>query len=184
MLEGNRPEAFSSTRATPAPETEHRGTASTVLGAAGNAVLGRDGGVGAHLKASAALLARHNLDVRVLAERVEPGEEMPGVHRISQSRAVQRTHAGERRLGAALAFPPAVIHLHQPAPRELVELMRTAAPVLISVHSYAACTSGVHHFSPGNECTRAHGPGCMLNLTVRGCAHTRHLKHFPAKYNR
>ena len=171
MPEGDRPEAPSQGRA---PEP------SSVLLVAQH--WGRDGGVGAHVKASAAFLARNNLDVHVLAERVEPGEETPGVtvHR-SPGLLNARTPANER-LGAALSSPPSVIHLHQPADRELVELMRTTAPVLISVHGYVACTSGVHHFSPGNECTRAHGPGCMLNLAVRGCAHTRHLKHFPAKY--
>jgi glycosyltransferase involved in cell wall biosynthesis len=172
MPEGDRPETPSPIRA-PKP--------SSVLLV--TQFWGRDGGVGAHVKASAALLARHNIDVRVLAERVEPGEEeMPGVTVQRNPGLFSAGTPAHERLGEAFSLSPTAIHLHQPADRELVELMRTAAPVLISVHGYAACTSGVHHFSPGNECTRAHGPGCMLNLTVRGCAHTRHLKHFPAKY--
>ncbi|HEX5851765.1 MAG TPA: glycosyltransferase family 4 protein, partial [Solirubrobacteraceae bacterium] len=47
-----------------------------------------------------------------------------------------------------------------------------------------ACTSGVYYFRPGQECTRAHGPGCAVNLIARGCAHTRQLQALPASYRR
>jgi trehalose utilization protein len=65
-----------------------------------------------------------------------------------------------------------VIHLHQVDLPDVVRAMRMSAPVVISAHVYSACTAGVYYFRPGHECTRAHGPGCVLNLIARGCAHT------------
>jgi glycosyltransferase involved in cell wall biosynthesis len=64
----------------------------------------------------------------------------------------------------------------------MVKLMREHAPVIVSAHGYPGCTSGVYHFGPGQECKRAHGPGCVPNLIARGCAHTRHPKTLPLKY--
>jgi glycosyltransferase involved in cell wall biosynthesis len=42
----------------------------------------------------------------------------------------------------------------------------------------------VHYFRPGQECQRAHGPGCIPNLLVRGCAHTRDPRWLPRGYRR
>ena len=42
----------------------------------------------------------------------------------------------------------------------------------------------MHYFRPGQECTRAHGPGCIPNLLLRGCAHTRDPRWLPASYRR
>jgi glycosyltransferase involved in cell wall biosynthesis len=142
----------------------------------------RNGGVGAHIQSSAALLARHGLDVRVLAARVEPGEQMPGVtveHRpqLLDARASMRTRLGE-------TAPADVIHLHQLDDPKLVEFMRLKAPVVVSAHGYSACPSGVYYFRPGQMCTRSHGPGCVPNLVANGCAHTRYPKTLPLKYIR
>jgi len=63
-----------------------------------------------------------------------------------------------------------------------VKFMRRDAPVAISMHGYSACSSGVHYFRPGHECTRAHGAGCVVNLLARGCAHTRDPRPLPAAY--
>jgi glycosyltransferase involved in cell wall biosynthesis len=57
-----------------------------------------------------------------------------------------------------------------------------SAPVVISTHGYTACTSGVHYFRPGQECTRSHGLGCVPNLLARGCAHTRDPRPLPSSY--
>jgi glycosyltransferase involved in cell wall biosynthesis len=53
-----------------------------------------------------------------------------------------------------------------------------------SVHGFSTCTSGVHYFRPGEECQRAHGPGCVPNLLLRGCAHTRDPRWLPRGYRR
>ncbi|HXB65439.1 MAG TPA: glycosyltransferase family 4 protein [Solirubrobacteraceae bacterium] len=143
---------------------------------------GRDGGVAAHVRASAELLAVSGVDVHVLVAEVQAGGGAPGVtihHRPALFDA--RAPIAER-LGDTPAAEPTVIHLHQRADPALVDALRAHAPLVVSAHGYAACTSGVHFFAPGHECTRAHGPGCVFNLTVRGCAHTHHLKPFPAKY--
>jgi len=55
---------------------------------------------------------------------------------------------------------------------------------VISEHGYTACTSGVYYFRPGQECARAHGPGCVPNLLMRGCAHARLPRALPASYRR
>jgi glycosyltransferase involved in cell wall biosynthesis len=88
----------------------------------------------------------------------------------------------DQRLGESLSFRPEVIHLHQVGDRALVERLRECAPVVMSAHAYTACTSGVHYFRPGQECTRAHGPGCVPNLFARGCAHTLDPRKLPAAY--
>jgi len=77
-----------------------------------------------------------------------------------------------------------VIHLHQFEDPDAVALMHEQAPVVLSVHGYSACTSGVHYFRPGQECTRAHGPGCVPNLLLRGCAHARNPLPFASAYRR
>ncbi len=136
----------------------------------------------AHVKASAALLAQHGVSVHVLAANVEPGEEVPGVVIHRRPRLFDVHASTDARLGEAVSLRPAVIHFHQRADPEIVDVMRTSAPVVFSIHGYAACTSGSYFFAPGHECTRSHGVGCVFNLTVRGCAHTRHLKPVPAKY--
>lgn len=142
----------------------------------------RNGGVGAHVRASASVLARQGMRVGVLAARVQAGEPVPGV-RVFHSAALFDTRASmDSRLGESLSFLPEVIHLHQVDEPELVERLRESAPVILSAHGYTACTSGVHYFRPGQECTRAHGLGCVPQLLAQGCAHTRRLDRLPAAY--
>jgi glycosyltransferase involved in cell wall biosynthesis len=142
----------------------------------------RDGGVAAHVAASATLLARHGLDVHVLAAQVDSSLEAPGVKihhnpELFNARAPMAT-----RLGAATSARPDAIHIHQVDDPEIVDALRAQASVVVSAHGYTACTSGVYYFRPGQECTRSHGAGCAVNLAARGCAHTRHPKKLPAKY--
>jgi glycosyltransferase involved in cell wall biosynthesis len=144
----------------------------------------RDGGVAAHAVASAALLARHGIAVRVLTARVESDERPPGVTLLESPRLCDPRAAIETRIDAAMSFAPGVVHIHQLDDPELVRALRTRAPVAISAHGYTACTSGVHYFRPGHECDRGHGVGCIGNLVARGCAHTRHPKTLPNKYRR
>jgi|HubBroStandDraft_2_1064218.scaffolds.fasta_scaffold03024_6 glycosyltransferase involved in cell wall biosynthesis len=142
----------------------------------------RDGGVSAHVQTSAAALARHGVDVRVLAARIEADGELPGVTLYRCPDLFDDDAPMARRIGEAISFGPDVIHLHQVDRPDLVQAMRKSAPVVISAHVYSACTSGVYYFQPGHECTRAHGPGCAFNLVARGCAHTHNLRPLPTRY--
>ena len=142
----------------------------------------RDGGVAAHVQVSAAALAARGVEVRVLAAQADVGAEIPGVSVVAAPQLFDLQQPMEVRLGAALSSPPAVAHLHQVEDPEMVAHLRRVAPVVISAHGYTACTSGVYYFKPGEECTRAHGPGCVPNLIARGCAHTRYPKTLPRKY--
>jgi len=142
----------------------------------------RDGGVGAHVQSSAAALARHGVRVGVLAARVE-GLAPPGVAVHHAPRLFDAAAPLHERLADALSLTaPDVIHLHQLDEPSLAAQLRAHAPLAVSAHAYTACASGVHHFRPGSECTRGHGAACVVNLTLRGCAHTRHPKTLPAKY--
>jgi glycosyltransferase involved in cell wall biosynthesis len=136
----------------------------------------RDGGVGAHVQASAALLAGEGLDVHVLAAQIEPGDALDGLT-IHASPELFNTDAPmEVRLADAGSLQPSVTHLHQVDDAGLVQFMQRISPVVISAHGYTACTSGVYYFQPGEECTRGHGPGCVPNLMARGCAHAGNRK--------
>jgi glycosyltransferase involved in cell wall biosynthesis len=142
----------------------------------------RNGGVGAHIQSSAALLARHGLHVRVLAARVEPGEQVPGVTVEHRPQLLDARASMQTRIGETAAAD--VIHLHQLDDPKMVEFMQLKAPVVVSAHGYSACPSGVYYFRPGQMCTRSHGLGCVPNLVANGCAHTRYPKTLPLKYIR
>jgi glycosyltransferase involved in cell wall biosynthesis len=144
----------------------------------------RHGGVATHVQASAAALAARGLDVKVVAGAIEGDAGVAGVT-VHHSPALADADAsvGER-LGAALSSRTDVIHLHQFDDPDAVRVMREHAPVVISAHGYTACPSGVYYFRPGQECTRAHGPGCAPNMVLRGCAHTRDPRPLPRAYRR
>lgn len=140
----------------------------------------RDGGVGAHIEASAAALAESGMRVTVLSARIE-SEQIPSGVRVCESPELFNTEASmEVRFGEALATQPDVIHLNQLDDAEVVRFLRASAPIVISSHGYLACTSRVHYFRAGEECGRAHGPGCVPNLLR--CAHVRDPRTLPASY--
>jgi glycosyltransferase involved in cell wall biosynthesis len=72
--------------------------------------------------------------------------------------------------------------VHQVDDPALIDALREDAPVVVSAHGYTACTSGVYYFRPGTECKRGHGPWCVPNLLVRGCAHVRNPLPLPGQY--
>ncbi len=144
----------------------------------------RDGGVSAHVEASATVLARDGLRVGVLAAQVESSHRIPGVSVFHSPRLFDTQTSVQARLGESVPFAAQVSHLHQVDDPDVVERLRESAPVVVSAHGYTACTSGVHYFRAGHECTRAHGPGCVPNLAARGCAHTRRPQTLPAAYRR
>ncbi len=142
----------------------------------------RDGGVSAHVQTSAAILAEHGLDVRVLAARIESTEELPGVTVYRCPDLFHDDVSMDARIGEALSFGPEVIHLHQVDLPDVARAVRMSAPLVISAHNYPACSAGGYYFRPGQECTRAHGRGCIVNMIARGCAHTHNPKSLPTRY--
>ena len=143
---------------------------------------GRNGGVATHVQTSAEALARHGFDVHVLTAQINSGISPPGVTLHHRPQLLERDAPTEVRLGDFTSLSASVIHIHQRDDPKMVRLLRRSAPVVISAHGYPGCSSGVHYFTPGLECTRAHGPGCIPNLLARGCAHTRYPRTLPAKY--
>jgi glycosyltransferase involved in cell wall biosynthesis len=133
--------------------------------------------------ASAAALAEQGVDVHAVAARIESGP-LPGVTLHHAPDLFKEQLSPAHRLGDARELRPSVIHLHQFDDPQVLASMQQVAPVLASVHGYVACTSTVHYFRPGQECTRAHGPGCVPNLAFRGCAHTRDPRTLPPGYKR
>jgi len=142
----------------------------------------RDGGVGAHVQRSAELLAREGSRVTVLVARVESEERIDDVAVLESPRLFDRDATAAARLGDALSTGAEIVHVHQVDDPALIAALRERAPVVVSAHGYPACTSGVYYFRPGSECTRGHGPGCVPNLTLRGCAHMRNLARLPSLY--
>ncbi len=131
--------------------------------------------------ASAAALAERGIDVHVVAARIE-SDPLPGVTLHHAPDLFRGQLSPEERLGDARALRPSAIHLHQFDDPQVLASLQQIAPVVASVHGYVACTSTVHYFRPGQECTRAHGPGCVPNLAFRGCAHTRDPRTLPPGY--
>jgi glycosyltransferase involved in cell wall biosynthesis len=142
----------------------------------------RDGGVAAHVASSAGALARHGTRVSVLTGKVESDETPDGVTLYHSPELFNRNAPVEVRFGDALASEPSVVHLHQLDDPLVVDFLRRRSSVVISSHGYLACTSGYHYFAPGQECQRAHGPGCVPNLPR--CAHTRDPRMLPHSYRR
>jgi glycosyltransferase involved in cell wall biosynthesis len=133
--------------------------------------------------ASAAALVEQGVEVHALAARIE-SDPLPGVTLHHAPDLFREQLTPEQRLGEARDLRPSVIHLHQFDDPQVLASMQRLAPVVASVHGYVACTSTVHYFRPGQECTRAHGPGCVPNLAFRGCAHTRDPRTLPPGYKR
>ena len=144
----------------------------------------RDGGVATHSMASATALADRGIQVSVVAARVDDAVRIPGVTVFHTPEPFNQKASPAERLGDALSSQPFAIHAHQFEDLEVVRFMQQHAPVIISAHGYTACTSGLHYFRPGEECPRAHGPGCLANLVLRGCAHTHHVRSWPKGYRR
>jgi glycosyltransferase involved in cell wall biosynthesis len=144
----------------------------------------RDGGVATHVESSAAALVRAGVEVHVLAVRDERQQSLPGVTVHTARELFKRDVPVEQRVGDALARDYSVIHTHQFDDPDVSAHLQRRAPLLSSMHGFSACTSGVHYFRPGQECQRAHGPGCVPNLLLRGCAHTRDPRWLPQSYRR
>src|SRR5689334_6708178 len=119
----------------------------------------RDGGVGAHVVASAAALAQRGVEVLVLVAEVDSTERIDGVGVRELPELLDPATPAKVRLEHGLGWVPDIAHLHQVDDPELVQALGDVVPVAVSAHGYTACTSGVHYFRPGRECNRPHGPG-------------------------
>ena len=140
----------------------------------------RDGGVAAHVISSATALARHGVDVSVLAARIDSTEPVQGVTLFHSPELFNERASDAMRFGEAMSSGPTIVHLHQFDDPDAVAAMQRRAPVVLSAHGYLACTSGVHYFRPGHECQRAHGLGCIPNLVA--CGHTSDPLRLPGAY--
>jgi glycosyltransferase involved in cell wall biosynthesis len=120
--------------------------------------------------------------VQVLVKEARAEQVPPGVTLHVSPRLMDRSASVTERLGAGLQPGLDAVHLHQLEDPDLVTALRGQAPVLVSAHGYPACTSQVYYFGPGEECTRAHGPACVPNLVLRGCAHMRDPRYLPSTY--
>lgn len=76
------------------------------------------------------------------------------------------------------AFAPELVHLHgTPLSRAGDEDVQRRYRVVRSLHDYSfMCASGERWFVGGEICNRRHGPGCLVNLVARGCAHRFDLR--------
>jgi glycosyltransferase involved in cell wall biosynthesis len=144
----------------------------------------RDGGVEAHVQASAAALAEHGVHVAVLTARIDSQACAPGAAIFHSPNLFDADVAMHERVADALSSGPEVVHFHQVYDPGLVDFMRASAPVAVSAHDYGACPSGVYYFRPGHACTRARGVGCIPRMLARGCMYTRDPRDIPAKYAR
>jgi glycosyltransferase involved in cell wall biosynthesis len=133
---------------------------------------GAEGGVASHVRSSVVALSDSGFEVVVVG-----AAELPGLdHTPLPVDAV-------RRFSALIdEVRPDVVHLHDLADSDLITAANSEAPTVASVHGYAGCTPNTYYFRPGQECHRAHGPGCIGNMALRGCAHTRDPRGLPAAY--
>jgi glycosyltransferase involved in cell wall biosynthesis len=69
-------------------------------------------------------------------------------------------------------FAPDVVHVHGfPFPSGFEEQI-AERPVVRSLHDHGFdCSTGLRYLRNGRICRRAHGPGCLASVAVRGCAH-------------
>lgn len=142
----------------------------------------RNGGVAAHAMASAAALQESGVEVAVLTARSDG--PVAGERVILAPGLFDRTLPPEQRVGEAASANYDVVHFHQAEHPEIAAYLRERGALLVSAHAYTACPSGFHYFRPGQECDRAHGPGCVPNMLVRGCAHGRRPTAFRSMYER
>ncbi len=146
--------------------------------------LGRDGGVAAHVLDSAAALRRAEFEVSLFGGRTDSSFSWPGSYTIepvfATTRATPDSLDQARRRVAE--FAPHVVHVHDVADPAVALQLRRVAPVVVSTHGYPGCSSGAHYFTPGEECRRSHGPGCLANMLFRGCLHSKDVRQVPRLY--
>ena len=142
---------------------------------------GRDGGVAVHVLESAAALAAAGHDVTIICARADPDHPAPTVE--VPELAEPGSPAADRALERALReSQPDIVQIHDLADPRIVAVAQRSAPTIVSAHGYPGCTHNNHYFAPGVECDRAHGPGCLTNIALRGCYHARNPLPVPGMY--
>ena len=134
--------------------------------------LRHNGGVGVYVVRLAEALRQAGHEVFVLAGEIEP-EQLDGDRTVTVPGLAERelSPATAGQYAAALAeFAPDVVHVHHLYDPLVASLTRAHAPVVWGVHDYL-CFSGSLYFRSGRSCGRAHGPGCVPTMALRGCAH-------------
>jgi glycosyltransferase involved in cell wall biosynthesis len=114
----------------------------------------------------------------------EDGFHSDGFHAVDPSFAEATPSPMALRRAARLVadWRPDVIHIHELEAPALGHRLRSVAPVVISVHGYTGCAAGLHYFTPGEDCRRSHGRGCVPNMLFRGCLQERDVRQVPALY--
>jgi len=147
--------------------------------------LDRAGGVEAHVRESAQVMVLEGYEVCVVVAGQAAGND-EGFEVISIPGLDRRKASSDSRqsLESVVShFAPGIVHIHQVADPTVVGRVQEAAPLVWSVHNYdAVCTGSQKYFAPGNECMKAHGPGCMGNILLRGCDHRRVPRPNPKRY--
>lgn len=131
------------------------------------------GGVGVYVLRVAAALQAAGYEVMVLAGDIDRRQrncahtvQVPGL----QARELSPGAAAQY-VQALAGFSPDVVHVHHLYDPVIVSLTRAHAALVWGVHDYM-CLAGSLYFRSGNACGRAHGPGCIPSLALRGCAHS------------
>lgn len=142
---------------------------------------GRDGGVAVHVLESAAALTAAGHDVTIICARADAEHAAPAIEvpELADPGSSAADLALERALRDAR---PDVVQIHDLADPRIVAVARRRAPTIVSAHGYPGCTHNNHYFAPGVECDRAHGPGCLANIALRGCYHARNPLPVPRMY--
>lgn len=142
---------------------------------------GRDGGVAVHVLESAAALSAAGHDVTIICARADADHPAPAVE--VPALAEPGSSAAQLALAQALrGSQPDIVQIHDLADPRIVAVARRSAPTIVSAHGYPGCTHNNHYFAPGVECDRAHGPGCLPNIALRGCYHARNPLPVPRLY--
>jgi glycosyltransferase involved in cell wall biosynthesis len=148
--------------------------------------LDRGGGIEAHVRESARVMASAGYEVCVVVADPpsgggEEGFEVASVAGLDRPRISPDSRRNLESL--ASRFAPGIVHIHQVADPTAVGDLQRMAPLVWSVHNYdPVCMGTQKYFAPGDECMKPHGPGCMANILLRGCDHRRVPRPSPKRY--
>ena len=131
----------------------------------------REGGTESHVLALAAAQAARGDDVTIVHAHGE-AEPMPGV------RTVRANDEALARLDAE------IVQIHgTPLARAAESALARRHTIVRSLHDFSfGCASGDYYFRNGTACTRAHGPGCLAGIGIRGCSHRLDIRPSLARY--
>jgi glycosyltransferase involved in cell wall biosynthesis len=80
-------------------------------------------------------------------------------------------------------FAPDVVHVHGFPFQSGVEAKLGGRPVVRSLHDHGfGCSTGLRYLGNGRICRRAHGPGCLASVAVRGCGHRLDVRPIVRSY--